>query len=297
MSFPSPLRFLTGVLSCAVVAACLGCDQWVDKGDDKLIAGRQSVEVVYKGNAQTVLFDNLETIYPVDDESPAVALDAVVLGSGLVTSLEGLYLNYVGADGFHPIGVCSPEYAPTPAELAVKGFIERGTTRLIWDESAGFEKCMFVRDVVTIEIADDPEDLPLNDDGAGPDTDFEPTEDGVPFESVDIHYNGETATLDPRSLPTSILYDETVVLVSELLEASSFDIELSTVTLDFEGSDGYRPGAKGTCSEHLPAPGERASQAGISLETSELLWEPQLAMDKCAAIKLMAHIWVEPVEQ
>lgn len=295
MRFPS----FVALFLCLVflVVAASACDQAVDKGDDKLTAGRQSVEVIYKGNVQIVAFENLETIYPLDEESPAVALDAVVLGSGLVTKLEGLYLNYVGEDGFHPIGVCSSEYAPTPAELAVKGYIERGTTRLIWDASTGFEKCMFVKDVVTIEIADNPEDLPLNDEGTGPDTDFEPSQDGAAFDSVEIHFNGESVTLDPRKLPTSILYDETVVLVSELIGASGFSIDLSSMTLDFEGSDGYRPGAKGACSEYLPAPGNRAEQGGISLATSELLWAPELAMDKCAAVKLVAHIWVEPVGQ
>jgi hypothetical protein len=295
MRFPSISALFYCLASLSFAAG--GCDQAVDKGDDKLTAGRQSVEVIYKGNVQTVAFDNLETLYPVDNESPAVALDAVVLGSGLVGKLEGLYLNYVGEDGFHPIGVCSSEYAPTPAELAVHGYIERGTTRLIWEASTGFEKCMFVKDVVTIEIADNPKDLPLNDEGTGPDTDFEPSKDGAEFESVEIHYGGESVTVDPKGLPTSTLYDETVVLLSELIEASGFELDLSSVTLDFEGSDGYRPGAKGSCSDHLPAPGERADQGGISLATSELLWAPELAMDKCAAVKLVAHIWAEPVGQ
>lgn len=293
-----PITRLRTLICSALLAACIvavGCDQTVDKGDDKLTQGRQSVEVVYKGNTQTVLFDNLETIYPVDDETPAVGLEDIVLGSGLVTKLEGIYLNYVGADGFHPIGVCSSEYAPTSGSLASKGYIERGTTRLIWDELAGFEKCMFVKDVVSIEIADDPQDLPLKDVATGPDTDFQPSEDGEPFQSVDIHYQGQTATVDPTQLDPAPLYDETVVLVSELLEASGFTIDLATVTLDFEGSDGYRPSAKGSCAEYLPASGNLADQGGISLATSELLWDPELAMDKCAAVKWVAHIWVEPV--
>lgn len=286
--FRGPIALLA-----AAQVLCLSCDQEVDKGDDKLTAGRQSMKVLYKESAQTVLFDDLETQYPIDDETPVIFVDDIVLGSGLVTSLDGVWLNFVGEDGFTPIGVCPAEYAPTPGNMAHLGYIERGTTRLIWSAQADFEKCMSVRDVVKIEIADDPSELPL-DDPADTDTDTgtEPPDDGVPFESVDVHYGADTHTVAVAGLATATMYDSTVVLVSTLLTAAGITASLDTITVDFEGSDGYRPSQEGRCLDYLPAPGERATRSGVDVATSTLLWDASFSVETCANVKWVAHIYV-----
>jgi hypothetical protein len=295
-----PGRLLT--VSLLFVACLSGCDQKVDKGDDKLTEGRQSVEVRYKGSVQDVLFDDLETRYPIDDESPMVRVDDVVIGSGMVTeaALQKVFLNFVGKDGFTPIGVCPPDQAPTPGKYAVNGYIERGTTRMVWDASLNFQKCMTVKDVILVEVADSADELPLQeyedqtDGGVG--SKITPTEEGVPFKEVQVHFGDEVETVQVEGLPTSTLLDQTVVLVETLIEASEFDVDLSAITIDFEGSDGYRPTQQGMCTKDLPTAGTNAGECGINLETSELLWCEELQVEKCAAVKLVAHIYLEPAE-
>ncbi len=284
--------FLAPVVAFALL---FGCDQTVDKGGDKLTEGRQSVEVHYKASVQTVLFDNLETQYPVDNQTPVVHLDDIVLGSGLVTDLDGTWLNFIGADDFHPIGVCPPEYAPTRGEMASRGYIERGTTRLIWDDEAEFEKCMSVRDVVTIEIADEPDELPLDSElSPEPDTDTSADEEGAPFETVRIHFAGAEHTVVPTTLETATLNEASIVRVDELIEAAGIQVGLDQYTIDFEGSGGYRPSVKGTCEDYLPAPGELADRCGVNIDTSQLLWDASLEVESCAMVKRVAHIYIEP---
>ncbi len=272
---------------------CVACEQTVDKGDDKLIEGRQQMEVKYKDSVQTVYFDNLETAYPVDTETPVVIIEDIILGSGLVTALDGIWLNFIGEDGFTPIGVCPPEYAPTPDEATDRGYVERGTTRLIWAEELEFERCMSVKDVVTIEIADDPDELPLDPNAQPDDTPTKPSDDGVPFDQVTVHYDGTTVDVDVSGLDTAELQGQTVVLISTLLAAAGITGPYDGYTLDFEGSDGYRPSSNETCEEFLPAPGSTSGQGGIHVETSKLIWEEALEIDKCGSVKLVAHIYVE----
>lgn len=274
----------------------LGCNQKVDTGGDKMTEGRQSVVVYYKNSKQTVYFDDLKTRYPVDDETPAVRIDDVVLGSGMLTKLDKVYLNFVGNDGYTPIGVCGPDQAPTPGKYAKNGYIKRGTGLMYWDPDIKFEKCMFVKETIAVEVADDADDLPLKDyeDNSDGGRIRKPSLEGVPFKSVQIHYKGKVETVDVKGLPTATLLGEKVVLIKTLIEATSFDVECRKVTIDFEGSDGYRPTLKGMCTKNLPMDGKVAGQAGINLETSELLWDQSLDVEKCAMVKLVADMYLEP---
>ena len=284
---------LVPVVTMLLLAA--SCSQKVDKGDDKLTQGRQQIEVKYKEFAQTVLFDNLETQYPLDPETPVIFMDDIVLGSGLVTSLDNIWLNFVGEDGFHPIGVCVGD-APAPGSAASKGYVERGTTRLIWEESLGFDKCMSVKDVVSIEIADSPDELPLCEDchsePSSPEDDAGVVEGEDPFKAVNVHYGGQEFQVDVQGLATSSIKDETVVLISTIIEAAGISVELNTVTIDLEANDGY---PSDEC-EAVPFPGEWAEdKVGITVGSSTVMWCDSLTVDDCGHIRLMndGHIFVE----
>lgn len=266
------------------------CDQSIHKGDDKLTEGRQGVTALYKTSEQKVAFDDLETVYPISDDSPMVSIEDVVLGSGMISDLEKVYLNFVGEDGFTPIGVCPEEYAPLPGTLAKLGFIERGTTRLVWKTEADFERCMNVKDVIRIEIADKADDLPLRD--TEKDASPKPSTEGVPFVSVEMHFEDESITMDIANLETDEIQSEEVVLLRTLIEAADIPLDEDTVLMDFESSDGYRPSVKGMCSDYIPAPGAYANLCGINVATSELIWDASLNVEKCAGVRLVAHIYI-----
>ncbi len=290
-------RALAYVTVAALLTISSGCDQKVDEGDDKLTEGKQTVEVAYYDSNETVHFENLETQYLFNDQ-PVVSLEAVVLGSGLVLSTDGLWMNFLGADGYSPMANanCVNEYSPTPVGAMDKGYIERGTRRLLWQESLEVPQCVSVKDVEQIYIADNPEDLPVGGDtDADTDTDTDSdsdtdTDPGQGFVTVD--YDGDTEDITLDSLETADLGGTTLVLLPTIFDETAFTFDLSSVVLSFEGSDGYNPVDQGTCEEALPASGDLADQAGIDTLTNDVLWDPSLAFPGCANVKDVAIIYV-----
>ncbi|HUT76582.1 MAG TPA: hypothetical protein VM285_02790 [Polyangia bacterium] len=268
-----------------------GCDQKVDEGDDKLSEGQQSIEVRYQGMTQIVSFDDLETQYKFNNQ-PVVALDDVILGSGLVLDCAGLWMDFVGTDAYSP--ACNDnceDYAPVAGELAGQGYVERGTRRLLWEESLESPGCLSVKDVETITLADDPAGFECGSDGdtdTDVDTDTEP-----PPGDIEIRYQGDAESVAFEGLPLETLDGVDVVLLTTLFGETSFSFDLAAVELAFEGSDGYNPVEEGTCTDHLPAPGNLADQAGVDTATGDLEWDPELEFAGCAHVKEVAIVYVE----
>jgi hypothetical protein len=274
-----------------ILAWIAGCDQQVDEGDDKLTEGNQSVAVVYYDSAETVHFDNLETLYMFND-SPVVRLTDVVLGSGLLISLDGLWFDFVGTDGYSPMDNqgCDEAFTPTSAELLEGGYLERGTRTIMWDESLEVPSCVAVKDVETIYAADAPEDLPGGSDSdsdSDADTDTEPGS-GV----VTVDYDGETEDVVLTDLDTADVGGTQVVLLTTIFDETSFAFDLGSVLLSVEGSDGYNPVDNGTCTDALPAAGELSDQAGIDPLTNDLEWDPALDFPSCAFVTDVAIVYV-----
>jgi hypothetical protein len=282
-------RVFAVALPVLILAILSGCDQKVDKGDDKLTEGNQSMEVSYYDSTEMVHFDNLETLYLFNDQ-PVVSLEALVLGSGLVVSIDSLWINFVGTDGYSPLGsascVAESSYVPTPSNMLDKGYIERGTRRLLWEDSLEAPQCMSVKDVEIVYVADNPEDLPVGGD-TDADTD---TDTGQGFITVDYEGDTEDVTLD--GLETSDIDGTPVVLLPTIFDETEITFDLSSVVLSFEGSDGYNPVAEGTCEEALPASGDLAGQAGIDPLTNDILWDPALDFPGCAFLKDAAIVYV-----
>jgi hypothetical protein len=279
--------------SLLLAAICAACDQKVDKGDDKLTEGNQSVEVVYNGGAPEIVeFDNLTTVYKFND-TPVVSMTDVVLGSGLVLSVDGLWLNFVASDGYSPLGNdnCGDAFTPTPASIIGSAYVERGTRNMLWEEALEAPSCMSVKDVETVYVADDPADLPVGGDSdSDSDTDSDVDTDVVGHVTVD--FDGDTEEVELAGLETAELDGATVALLSTIFAATSFAFELGAVSLSFEGSDGYNPVVEGTCTEALPAAGTLATQAGIDPATNDVEWDPALEYPGCAHVKEVAIVYV-----
>jgi len=276
-----------------LTSICAACDQKVDKGDDKLTAGFQSVQVVYNnGPAQTVEFDNLETVYKFND-TPVVSVTDVVLGSGLVLSVDDLWLNFVASDGYSPLGNddCSDDFAPTPGSVIGSAYIERGTRNMLWDEALEAPSCMSVQDAETVYVADDPADLPVGGDSDS-DSDSDSDVDTDVVGHVTVDFDGSTEEVAFDGLETAEVDGETVVLLDAIFAQTAFVFDPGAVSLSFEGSDGYNPVEEGTCTEALPAPGTLSGQGGIDPTTNDLEWDPALAFPGCAHVKEVAIIYV-----
>jgi hypothetical protein len=276
-----------------LVSVCPACDQKVDKGDDKLTGGNQTVQVVYNnGAAETVEFGNLETVYKFND-APVVSVTDVVLGSGLVLSVDGLWLNFVGGDGYSPLGNdnCSVDFTPTPASVIGSAYIERGTRNMLWEEALEAPSCMSVKDVETVYVADDPADLPVGGDSdSDGDTDTDIDTDVVGH--VTVGFGGDTEEVELTGLETAVVDSVAVVLLDTIFAATTFGFDTGAVSLSFEGSDGYNPVVEGTCTEALPAPGTLSGQGGLDPTTNDLEWDPALALPGCAHVKETAIIYV-----
>ena len=76
----------------------IACDQSVDQGLDKMSEGQQRLVVSYKGAQASINFDDVETVMLAEDQ-PVIYLDDLVLGSGLVLSVDSLWFSFVGSDG------------------------------------------------------------------------------------------------------------------------------------------------------------------------------------------------------
>jgi len=292
------------IAACAAVLVLVsvwGCDQKVDEGDDKLTEGNQSVDVVYYDSTETVLFDNLETLYMFND-APVVNLTDVVLGSGLVISADGLWVNFVGTDGYSPLGNpnCVTDYVPTSADFLDQGYLERGTRRLLWEESLEMPQCVSVKDVEIIYVADAPEDLPVGGDAdsdSDTDSDTDSDADGDTDSDTDsaiitVDYAGDTEDVEIVGLETTDIGGVPAVLLTTIFDQTEFSFELGSVSLSIEGSDGYNPVDEGTCTEALPAAGDLASQAGIDPVTRDIEWHPDLEFPGCAFVKDVAIVYV-----
>ena len=288
----------------SLIAACVavlllvsawGCDQKVDEGDDKLTEGNQSVDVVYYDSTETVLFDNLETVYMFND-APVVNLNDVVLGSGLVISTDGLWVNFLGTDGYSPLGNsgCVTEYVPTSADVLDQGYLERGTRRLLWEESLEMPECVSVKDVETIYVADAPEDLPVGGD-ADSDTDTDSdtgTDSDTDSAIITVDYAGDTEDVELAGLDTEDIGGTQAVLLTTIFDQTEFVFDLDSVSLSIEGSDGYNPVDEGTCTEELPAAGVFSDRAGIDPVTRDIEWHPDLDFSGCAFVKDVAIVYV-----
>lgn len=139
-----------------------------------------------------------------------------------------------------------------------------------------------------VACGDDEEESSGTDTGT--DTGTGEGEDEV---DISIEYAGESATVTIDALATSAIGDVEVVLISSILESSNLNIDLASVELDFEGTDGYRPSQKSFCADFLPTAGTNADKAGVNLaDDNTIVWDESLAMDKCANVKDLGKIYV-----
>jgi hypothetical protein len=139
----------------ATVALACGNDQEVDPGAPSGQA--QSVDVTFGSKTVTVSLEPLQTV---DYKGiGAVPLHDVWNAAHGSVSPSSLAFVFESDEGFKP---SDKDCADVPGTVLDKGYLEKTTRNLIWDESLGFRGCYSVRGTKSITGVD-PGDAGLPD--------------------------------------------------------------------------------------------------------------------------------------
>jgi hypothetical protein len=262
---------------------------------DSATAG-SSVQVKMGSQTATVDMTGLPTAKI--NGTDVVLVSAIIEQSGLSVDYAKATLDFEGSDGFRPSTKenCS-SFLPTAASNAdMIGVNLADNDTLVWDDSLSAPGCAGVKDVAIIYIMATGEiDASIPDSGS-PDA-AEPADDaGSADNEVTVKYGSDEKEVALGSVATVEIDGTAVVLVSDIIEESGFDVDLNYVTIDFEGSDGFRPSTKPNCSSFLPTKGINAERVGVNLaDENTLLWQGVLNAPGCAAVKDVAVIYLEDV--
>ena len=129
-----------------------------------------------------------------------------------------------------------------------------------------------------------------DDDDSDTSSDSDTDSDGD--SSIDVTYNDDTQTISLADLATTAIGESEVVLLQTILAEYDPVPSLESVTLDFEGSDGWMPGNSDNCVDTVPLDGSFADQGGIETGTRNLIWEEGADLPGCMGVDDVAVIHV-----
>lgn len=295
-----------------VVAGCTEDDNDDNDNNDKTDAseaGNNSsqnsgvIEVTDGDASESVPLADLST--EEIDGIEVVLISAILKASELDIDLNEVLIDFEGSDGYRPSTKDScKDFLPTSGEHMTKvGVNLDDENTLVWDSDLDIPKCAAVKDVAIVHIVQKETDLSddageTNDDvnmsDAGEESDAgldAATDQGV---SLDIIYNGHTESVTIDDLETGTLDDTEVVLVSTIIDVSGFQVSLSNITIDFVGSDGYRPSENPRCSDFVPMDGDNAELVGVDLNSENTVtWDSSLEVGGCAQVGDLTTIYLE----
>jgi hypothetical protein len=148
---------------------------------------------------------------------------------------------------------------------------------------------------LNVSACDDDDDD--NDDGAGDadadadtdvdaDTDADADSDADTGVTVAVSYGGSSTDVDLSTIETIDLDGVAVVPINEIIKSTNDALKMQEITVDFEGSDGYRPSETDKCADALPIDGSNAKLAGIDLaDENSVVYDATLEMPGCAGVK------------
>ncbi|MCP4605944.1 MAG: hypothetical protein GY847_36430 [Proteobacteria bacterium] len=130
-----------------------------------------------------------------------------------------------------------------------------------------------------------------NDDDDDTGTDADSDGDLV----VDVTYNDATQTIELTGLATTTIDETEVVVLETIIAEFSHAPVLDSITLNFEGSDGWMPGNSDNCADVVPIEGALASQGGVDVSTLALVWEEAADLPGCMGVKELAVIHITDI--
>lgn len=142
-------KIFAPISACLLATAALACgsDQQVDPGTPS--GEGQSVDVIFESKTVAVSLESLQTVdYKGADVVPLADVWNAAHGS---VSPASLAFVFESDEGFKP---SDKECADVPGTALDKGYLEKNTRNLVWDESLGFRGCYSVRGTKSITGVD-----------------------------------------------------------------------------------------------------------------------------------------------
>lgn len=120
------------------------------------------------------------------------------------------------------------------------------------------------------------------------------TDSGVPSSSaaanVVVEYRDRSVTVDVASLARLEYKGASVVSLGKVWESAKLEVDSSTIELDFEGDDGFRPTTRDRCKAKIT--GAQMEKGYVLPETRTLLWDEALGLPGCYGVKGVAKVLV-----
>jgi hypothetical protein len=118
----------------------------------------------------------------------------------------------------------------------------------------------------------------------------------TPANEIDVVYGETTVTVSLDDLDVVTYQDADHVLLSDVVEAASLGVALSSLEFDFEAADGFRASSSDNCTDFVPVAGELLAQGYINLETMRLAWEEALDFPGCLRVSDITRLLASDVE-
>ncbi|MFH1132041.1 MAG: hypothetical protein V1754_11945 [Pseudomonadota bacterium] len=235
-----------------------------------------TVTVHYKDIQSQVAIADLKTITFENEE--VVRLDSIIEAAALGKETASLYFDFESEDGYRPSSKdnCSGTIPVSGEKLSV-GYVIPSSHTLYWDPSMNFPACASVKRLAAIYATET---------GENPD----PSK----YE-VRVYYYGIKKIIGLETLETHQSGDITYVVLKNIIDATDFSFDLSSIQFDFIATDGFRPSMSGTCKELVPVSSNTLEKGHVDLKGKQLYWDASLGFPKCMVLNDFSQIVVTDI--
>jgi hypothetical protein len=108
--------------------------------------------------------------------------------------------------------------------------------------------------------------------------------------TVLVTYDSKSYTVDV-SKPTPVVLDgASYARLSEIVLLALTGKALDTLSADFEGEGGFKPGTKSNCVGLIPVAGDKLAKGYVQVQSLQTRWDDDLGYPGCLAIKGLVKI-------
>ncbi|MCK5795600.1 MAG: hypothetical protein KAI47_00340 [Deltaproteobacteria bacterium] len=134
--------------------------------------------------------------------------------------------------------------------------------------------------------ATSPRDARASNEGASSDT------GNASAITVEVAFAGQTYEIALSEPAKVTLSGGTYARLSDVLGLALPQKDLKLLRVDFEASDGFRPGQSPNCPGITPIPGENLTKGYVHTESRNVRWDDSLGFPGCMGVSDLARILV-----